>query len=478
MILVTGASGYIGGRLVPELLARGYRVRVMVRAPSPEYQARWPSAEIAVADLLDPQSLEHALDGIHTAYYLVHSLLMGPQEFEAKEISAAINFREAAAKCNLKRIIYLGGLGEQATALSPHLKSRMRVAQELSAGLVPLTALRAAVIVGSGSASFEIMKNLIERFFILPMPRWAKTLCQPTAIHDVIKYLVGIMEVEEAGGRTFDIGGEEILSYEELFKLLANILNKNRFFVRVPFSNFRLFSYFTSLATPVPHRIVRCLIEGGANEVICLENDIRRLLPFPTLPLKTALSMAVSREEEDKVFTRWSDAYPPAHELATKLVEMDHRPRFFTSHSLITDRPAAELYQALCSVGGKEGWFHSNWLWRLRGWLDRLLMGVGTSRGRRSSSSLRINDVIDFWRVEDLRQNEMLLLRAEMKLPGKAWLEFLVNKTHGHNRLSISAYYEPRGFLGHAYWYACIPFHFLIFSHLIKQIANKKAGSC
>ncbi len=469
-ILVTGATGYIGGRLVPELLARGYKLRVMVRTASPDLETQWPGVEVVVADALDSDTLCNAMRDVHTAYYLIHSLLLGPQQFETADIQAAINFRKAAETMQVSRIIYLGGLGDNRSSLSPHLRSRIQVAQELQNGSIPVTILRAAIIIGSGSASYEILENLIRNVPVLPIPVWARTRCQPIAVRDVIKYLVGSLEEPQTIGKSYDIGGKEILSYELMLKTLAKVLGKNRLFMPVPFSNIKIFSYLVSLVTPVPHHITLCLMESSFNEVICKNNEIRELIPFQTLAFREALVRALSREEQDRVSTRWSDAYPPAHELSIKLAELSPEPNFTTVYSLLSNKKASNLYKSICMIGGKEGWFNSNWMWKLRGNVDRLLLGVGTSRGRRSRSSLRINDVIDFWRVEDLRQNKMLLLRAEMKLPGKAWLQFDISPQGAMNRLSVKAFYQTHSFLGKAYWYFFLPFHHFIFRDLIAQI--------
>jgi uncharacterized protein YbjT (DUF2867 family) len=474
-ILVTGATGYIGGRLVPELLARGYRVRVMVRAASQEHAERWPGAEIVVADAHDFDDLSRAMEGCSTAYFLIHSLLLGPESFESADLRTASNFRKAAEERGVQRIIYLGALGDARTPLSPHLRSRRRVAQELQAGKVPTTILRAAVIIGSGSASYELLRHVVKNSPVILLPPWAMTRCQPIGIRDVIKTLVGVLEIPETAGKSFDVGGAEILSYETMLRSLASILGKKRLFIPGPFSGISFYAYIVSFLTPVPAPIAWSLMAGTTDTVVCEDNDIAEYLSFRRLTYKDAVLRAMSREERDDVRTRWSDAYPPTHELAMKLRELERPPQYTSTYSLDSEQSASALFRSFCKVGGKEGWFHSNFMWRLAGILDRVLMGVGISRGRRSSSSLRINDVVDFWRVEDLRQDEMLLLRAEMKLPGRAWLEFRVSPAADGNDLSVTSYFEPRGSAGKAYWYTFVPLHHFIFDNLIAQI-EKRAG--
>jgi uncharacterized protein YbjT (DUF2867 family) len=469
-VLVTGASGYIGGRLVPELLARGYHVRVMVRTASPAYEERWPRAEIVVADALNIDALKTALEGVHTAYYLIHSLLRGPKGFALVDRQTAENFRKTAEAKEVKRIIYLGGLGDIRSHLSDHLRARMEVGEELKRGKVPVTILRAAIIMGSGSASYEIIEHLVKRLPFILIPHWAENKCQPIGIRDVIKYLVGVLEEPETSGKSFDIGGKDILTYAQMMKIMAEVLGKRVFFIHFPYANLKFYAYIGSFLTPVPTAVTRALIEGLRNEVICQDETIKRYVSFAPISYKEAIIRAMSREKQDKVSTRWSDAYPPSHAVAISFAELKESPRYNARYTLTSEKTASALFNSVCKIGGKEGWFHYNWMWRLRGALDSLLLGVGHSRGRRSSSSLRINDVIDFWRVEDLQFNKRLLLRSEMKLPGRAWLEFKIEEETNKRIMSVIVYYDTRSFFGKAYWYLFLPFHNLIFKDLLEQI--------
>jgi uncharacterized protein YbjT (DUF2867 family) len=472
-VLVTGASGYIGGRLVPELLHRGYRVRAMVRGNAGECRRRWPEAEVVIADALERESLYAALKDIDTAYYLIHSMLLGPGDFEGADAGAASNFARAASECGVRRIIYLGGLGDVRSDLSAHLRSRMEVAARLGEGDVPVTILRAAIIIGSGSASYEILRNLVERLPVILAPREVRSLCQPIAIRDVVKYLVGSLESDETAGESFDIGGDEIMSYREMMLETARVLNRRRLLFTMPLVNLKAFGYFAGLLTPVPAPITMSLMEGLKNDVICEEQYIRRIIPFEPLEFRTALVRAMTREQQDRVHTRWSDAYPPAHELAIKLEEVSGRPMYGAASSIETEKSAEALFDSICRIGGKEGWFHGNWMWRLRGAFDRVILGVGTRRGRRSAKGLAAGDVIDFWRVEDIVPPRRLLLRAEMKLPGKAWLEFRVGDLGDRRVLSLKSRYLTTTIFGRAYWYFFLPFHRFIFKGLIRQIEGR-----
>jgi hypothetical protein len=345
------------------------------------------------------------------------------------------------------------------------------VAEILMRSKVPCTILRAAIIIGSGSASYEIINNLVRNWPVYVIPSWTETLCQPISVRDVIKYLVGVLELEETTGKSYEICGDEVVSYKEMIRTLVRILRKRRLFLNSHISSIRLYSYFTSLLTPVPAPIIQCLMESVKTEVICSDSEIKKLIPFKTISYKVSLLRALSREDHDAIYTRWSDAYPPANELALKLTDLEPPPHFISSYSILTEKSTQNLFRSICRIGGKEGWFHTNWMWRFRGFIDKLLMGVGTSRGRRSESELRINDVIGFWRVEDLVPDNRLLLRAEMILPGKAWLEFsILQEDTRRNRLSVNAYFQPKGIPGKLYWYNFLPFHFIIFKDLLRQL--------
>jgi uncharacterized protein YbjT (DUF2867 family) len=472
-ILVTGASGYIGGRLVYELLARGYQVRAMVRGTPASNRSLWPKAEMVVADATNLDHLRQVFEGIDTAYYLIHSLRLGPREFQLADIQTATTFRTAAEEKEIKRIIYLGGLGDIRNSLSPHLRNRIAVAEELRRGKVPLTVLRAGIIIGAGGASYEIIHSLVKRLPVIFIPWWARNRCQPIGIRDVLKYLVGSLEVPETAGKEFDIGGQDILTYEQMLKTFARILNSKIVFIPCFFSYLRFYTYLVSLLTPVPNTITQCLMEGLKNEVIVLDDTIKRLIPFEPLSYKEAIIRAMSREEQDRVHTRWSDAYPPAHALALNLHELHGQVAYSARYSLLTGKRPSALFRSICRIGGQEGWFHNNWMWRTRGMLDRILLGVGLIRGRKSPSHLEINDVVDFWRVEDIVKDKRILLRAEMKLPGKAWLEFHIQEEEGQRRLSVVAYYDTHTLFGRIYWYIFLPFHHFLFKNLLKEIEKR-----
>jgi uncharacterized protein YbjT (DUF2867 family) len=472
-VLVTGATGYVGGRLVPELLARGYKIRVMARVDSGECQERWPEAETVVADALNKNQLKKALKGVHTAYYLIHPSFIGYKKYRTTDFIAAKNFREVAEMVGIKRIIFLTTIIDKASLTDSMQSKIIQIPKELQKSIIPVTQIRVAMIIGSGSAFYELFKNLIKKSPVILLPKWAKNKVQPISLRSLMHMLVGVLEREESIGKEYDVCGDEVLTYEQMFRVFSELLNKRKIYLRAWISYPKFYSYLASLVTPLPESIIRSMIIRGRFEMVCQnkENSIRSF--YTPLKFKESILRAMSREEHDDVYSRWSDEYPREHELAKKLSELKGPPRYISSYSRLSDRSAHELFQSFCRIGGEGGWLHNNWMWKLRGLLDRLLLGVGISRGRRSATTLRLNDVIDFWRVEEIEESRRLLLRAEMKLPGMAWLEFIVEEEGEKNKLTTTAYYETHGFWGKLYWYFFLPFHYIIFTNLLKQIELK-----
>ena len=469
-VLVTGAGGYVGGRLTRELLHRGYQVRVLVRSNPQIYGPRWPGVEVVDGEGADPAVMARALRGVHTAYYLMHALAAGPHAVDRLDTRVARTFRQAAAACGVQHIIYLGGLGDASGALSRHLYSRRHVAEELASGPVPVTRLRAAIIIGSGSASYEIIASLAQRVRLIQSPRWLRTRCQPIAIRDVIKYLVGVLETRQAWGQQLDVGGPQILSYRSMLRRTGAIMGRRMRFVEFPWMSVSIYAYILGLFTPVPPAIIRSLLEGLKDEVVCQDDRVHQLISFPLLPFEEAVRRAMRLHQADAVETRWSSAQGREGQRAVRLHQLPRPPRYQDAYCLQTDCQAADLFRTIAQIGGDSGWFNSSVLWRIRGGIDRMLFGVGLSRGRRSRSQLRVGDVIDFWRVEDLQPDRRLLLRAEMKLPGKAWLEFVLGDAGHRRELRITAYDEPDAFWGHVYWWFFYPFHRYIFTDMMQQI--------
>jgi len=469
-ILVTGATGYIGGRLVTELLARGYKVRVMARVDTGECQNRWPEAETVVADALKKEQLKEALAGVHTAYYLIHPSFIGYKKYRTTDFNAAKNFREVADEAGIKRIILLSTIIDL-SSLNDSIQSKIsQIPQEFKKSAIPLTQLRVATIIGSGSAFYELLNNLIKKSPIILLPKWSKNKVQPISLRSLMHVLVGVLETEETIGNEYDVCGDEVLTYEEMFKVFSELLNKKKIYIRTFISYPKFYSYFASLVTPLPESIIRSMIIRGRFEMVC-RNTMDHIKSFYTpLKFRDSILRAMSKEEHGEVLTRWSDEYPREHELAVKLSDLKTKPKFVSSYSRLTDRSKEGLFRSFCKIGGEEGWLRNNWMWKLRGLMDRLLLGVGISRGRRSATTLRLNDVIDFWRVEEIIEDSKLLLRAEMKLPGKAWLEFMVNEENGKRKLTTTAYYQTKGLWGNLYWYTFLPFHHIIFTNLLKQI--------
>ena len=476
-VLVTGATGYVGGRLVPRLLAAGHRVRCLARDPGRLDGRPWRNdVEVVQGDLLDAASIGRAMEGIDAVYYLVHSLAAGTA-FEERDLHAARNCAAAARAAGVGRIIYLGGLGNPDAALSPHLESRQRTGQALREGGVPVTEFRAAVIVGSGSLSFEMIRCLAERLPVMICPRWVTTRVQPIAIRNVLDYLVAALDTEESAGRVVEIGGADVLTYQDMIKKYALARGLRRALVRIPFLTPRLSSYWVHLVTPIPTAIAGALIQGLVNEVVVRDNEAARLFPgVKPMDYASALRLALAKLDGNAVETAWTDSLASSAGDHPPVMLVSHEGMIIERRTRSVDAPADMLFRSFVRLGGDRGWLAYDWAWHLRGGMDRLLGGVGMRRGRRDPNDLRPGDSLDFWRVEQVLPGRMLRLRAEMKVPGRAWLQFEARSTsEGSSELVQTAYFAPKGLFGLLYWYVLYPMHALIFSALARKVCEAAA---
>lgn len=479
-ILVTGATGYVGGRLVPKLLDAGYRVRALGRSIAKLKGRPWshhPSVELWAGDVLDRPSLEKALDGCFAAYYLVHSMIANPKGYSETDRLGAQNMVEAAARTKINRIIYLGGLGGQDDRnLSKHLRSRLEVARILQSGPVPTTFLRAAMILGSGSASFELVRYLADRLPILLAPRWVHTPVQPIGIRNVLHYLQGCLEHEEVLGETFDIGGPEIVSYKQLFQIYSEEAGlPKRWIIPLPFLTPRFSSYWIHLITPIPSAIARPLAEGLRNPVICQDHRIREIIPQQLLDCRQTIRLALEKIAQQRQDTCWMDAGTlvpqewvycgDTHYAGGTVLELGYRLRLSAS--------VEEVWRPIVRLGGETGWYFGQGLWKLKGIHDRLLGGVGYGGRRRHPTELRVGDALDLWRVLEIHPPTHLLLVGEMKLPGEALLEFKVHPlSDGTCELELNSRFFPKGLFGIVYWQLMKPVHRFLYPHFLKGIAR------
>lgn len=477
-VLVAGATGYVGRRLVSDLVAAGHRVRCVARTPGKLDAEPWRDrVDVVAGDVLDRPSLTAALRDVDAAYYLVHSI-GSDADWQARDRLAAENFRDAAADAEIDQIVYLGGLGDDAGGeLSSHLASRHEVGRVLASGPVPLTELRAAVIIGSGSASFEMLRHLVEVLPVMTTPRWVETRVQPIAVRDVLAYLTGVLGNRDAYGRVFEIGGRDVVTYREMMDLYAQVAGlRKRVILPVPVLSPRLSSLWVGLVTPIPADLARPLIDSLVNEVVMRDRAIERVVPHHPIGCREAIDLALQRVGELDVSTRWTDAelygrspadpIPTDPEWAGATVLVDRQ--------VVETRASEEaLYREICMIGGERGWLVGGWLWTIRGWLDLLAGGVGMRRGRRDPVDLRVGDVVDFWRVEALVPSELVRLRAEMRLPGDAWLDWSIRCRPEGATLMQRAIFRPRGLWGRVYWYAVSPFHRFIFGPLVRRIARR-----
>ena len=471
-ILVTGATGYIGGRLVPVLIELGYRVRVLVRDSGRIKDRPWGNqVEIVEGDVLKPETLAPALDSINTAYYLIHGM-SGSENFFQRDLIAAKNFSNAAKHANVERIIYLGGLGDPETNLSDHLKSRQETGQALATAGVPVTEFRAAIIVGSGSISFEMIRYLTERIPVMICPRWVFTRVQPISIRDVLSYLTKALVIPESKNQVIEIGGSDIITYGDMMKGYAKARGLKRVMIAVPVLSPRLSSYWVHWMTPVPAAITRPLIEGLRNEVIVRDNTAKKLFPMiKPASYEVAVKRSLAKLDIGQVETRWTDSLVSSQGDLPPVVLKSQEGMIIERRQEKIDAVPRKVFDTFTRLGGDQGWLYFDWAWQIRGLLDRLVGGVGLRRGRRHPSEVRVGDAVDFWRVEVIKPDHLLRLRAEMKVPGKAWLQFEVQSQDDNtSQLAQTAFFAPKGLGGFLYWYGLYPLHSLIFSGLIRKI--------
>ncbi|MBL0739969.1 SDR family oxidoreductase [Chryseolinea lacunae] len=479
-ILLTGSTGYIGRRLLPVLLDLGHFVICLIRHRRKFDWEAFPEGtfqniEVIECDLRDGDALAAIPPDIDVAFYLVHSMSSSVSDFQQAETLSATNFARRLSNTRARQIIYLSGISN-GTALSEHLSSRKSVESILRQSGVSLTVLRAAIIIGSGSASFEIIRDLVEKLPVMVAPRWLKTRCQPIAIRNVLEYLVGVMLKDEAMGETFDIGGTEILTYRQMLYTYARVRKLRRLIITIPVLTPRLSSLWLVFVTSTSYSLAKTLVDSMKNEVICEDTRIRMLVNTTLFNYTEALQLAFDKISHKNIISSWKDS------LYLDTGERDIMDNMeVPSHGVLTDRrevkftrPAEEVISNLWSIGGQRGWYFGNWLWKIRGFADTVVGGVGLRRGRRSEFDLKTGDALDFWRVllAD-RSSGRLILYAEMKLPGEAWLEFTIKKDNDVNRLIQTATFRPLGLWGRIYWYSVWPFHGLIFPRLAKALTSK-----
>ena len=466
-VLLTGSTGYIGRRLKQKLLNdENVELKLLVRNKKGVSSLN-ENIEIIEGDTFNKESLKEALKDVEVAYYLIHSL--SNENYKDLDKISAQNFLDVANECGVRRVIYLGGLGVKNENTSEHLLSRIETGEILSSNKnVQTIWLRAGVIIGSGSASFEIIRNLTEKLPIMTTPKWVDTKAQPIAVTDVLSYLHNALSLDVKENLIVDIGSEQ-LSYKNMMLKTAKVLGLKRYLITLPFMSINLSSYWLNLFTPVPFTVAKALVEGLKSEVIIQNDHAKKYFPnIIPISYEDAVANAIKEIEKNQVISRWNDK---ADNVWEKNAQNELSKAIFIDRKEIdiSDLEASKVYQSFISIGGENGWFDFDFLWELRGIIDKLIGGVGLKRGRRSQCDLRISDCLDFWKVVDLKENERLLLYAQMKLPGEAWLEFKIKD----NKLIQSAYFYPKGVFGRLYWYSLVPIHYFIFKNMINSIIKK-----
>jgi len=471
-ILLTGVTGYVGKRLLPLLLNEGHHVTCCVRDKSRFEVKNYNKQNLSLieVDLLDTDSLSKIPKDIDVAYYLIHSM-SSAKDYKSLEKKSAINFRKSLSETNVEQVIYLSGIVNEDN-LSEHLLSRKTVEQELEKGNYALTCLRAGIIIGSGSASFEIMRDLVEKLPIMITPKWLLTKCQPIGISDVQKFLIGVIANKKTYNQNFDIGCNDILTYKEMLLTFAEIRNLKRKIITVPVMTPRLSSYWLYFVTSTSYKLARSLVESMKVEVVCRDNQINNILEIKPISYKEAIKKAFKKIEQNEIISSWKDSYSSSG-LEMNISEHIKTPSYGCFKDIrsrsINDKN--KTLKKIWHIGGENGWYYGNWLWRIRGFIDKLMGGVGLRRGRTSKNSISVGDSLDFWRVLYANKNEgRLLLFAEMKLPGEAWLEFKFD----NNKLIQTATFRPKGLLGRCYWFLVLPFHHFIFNGMIKALVGKQ----
>jgi uncharacterized protein YbjT (DUF2867 family) len=470
-VLLTGATGYVGGRLLRALEGRGHRVRCLARKPEHLASRVASRTEVVAGDVVSGEGLPEALSDVETAYYLVHS--MGSAGgFEEEDRQAAKNFGAAARAAGVQRIVYLGGLADESEELSPHLRSRIEVGRLLRGSGVPVIELRASIVIGSGSLSFEMIRALVENLPVMVMPRWVSMAAQPIGIDDLLAYLLEALHVEPSGNAIYEIGGADRVSYAELMREYARQRGLRRVMLPVPVLTPRLSSLWLGLVTPLYARIGRKLIDSIRHPSIV--HDDTALHTFRIVPsdVRTAIARALENEDREFAETRWSDALSASGAAPSSFGGVRVGPRLVDSREVELPVCAPRAFAAVRRIGGRTGWYRYDWLWQLRGFLDLLVGGAGMRRGRRDPDQAAVGDTIDCWRVTGFTPDRSLRLEAEMRLPGRAWLEFDVTQCGGGCRLRQTAAFQPSGLVGLAYWYGVYPLHALVFRGMLQGIAR------
>jgi uncharacterized protein YbjT (DUF2867 family) len=460
-ILVIGATGTIGSKLVPRLVALGHQVTCLARDPQRLERYNWSNVRILKADALDLESLQKVMPGHDVAYYLIHSMSYGKTGYIKLDEQAAQNFGNAASQAGIQRIIYLGGLGECEMTLSPHLESRQVVGDILRTSGVSITELRAGIIIGCGSMSFEMIRYLTERLPVMTTPRWVSTRCQPIAIQNVLDYLICSLTEPKSTGRIYEIGGPDVMTYGKVMQVYAEARHLTRYLIPIPVLTPHLSSIWVNFITPLPASYVRPLIEGLRDEVIVHDPSAMEDFNIILLPYKEAVQLALKRDGSGEVEALWAGGQKG---LAPGVTHRDVQGMFIEQRRTVSTARPEQVYTAFERIGGKHGWYYANWLWRLRGWLDKLAGGPGMKLKCRDPEKLIENDILDGWRVEKIQPGRLIRLYFEMKAPGPAWLQFEVQpRADGGTLLILTAFFEPHGVMGLLYWFSLYPFHLLIF---------------